>query len=171
MVRVILGLGSNTGDSQKAFSECLQMLAAEGRVIAASRLWRTRAVGPPQPDYLNAAAIVEWPAGPRGLLARCHELEAAAGRDRPAEARWGPRTLDIDLLLAESVVCSGPALTLPHPRLHERRFALEPATEVAPDWTHPLLGRTISDLADNARGREPDSILEVSNFEFSILNP
>ena len=170
MVRVILGLGSNTGDSQKAFSECLQTLAAEGQVIAASRLWRTRAVGPPQPDYLNAAAIIEWPAGPRGLLARCHELEAAAGRDRPAEGRWGPRTIDIDLLLAESVVCRGPMLTLPHPRMHERRFALEPATDVAPDWTHPLLGRTISDLTDDARDRDPDAILEVFNFEFSILN-
>ena len=166
MVRVILGLGSNTGDSQKAFSECLQTLAAEGQVIAASRLWRTRAVGPPQPDYLNAAAIIEWPAGPRSLLARCHELEAAAGRDRPAEGRWGPRTLDIDLLLAESVVCRGPALTLPHPRMHERRFALEPATDVAPDWTHPLLGRTISDLADDARDRDPDAILDVLSFEF-----
>ena len=170
MVRVILGLGSNMGDSQKAFSECLQTLAAVGQVIAASRLWRTRAVGPPQPDYLNAAAMIEWPAGPRALLARCLELEAAAGRDRSIEARWGQRVLDIDLLLAESVVCRGPTLTLPHPRLHERRFALEPAAEVAPDWTHPLLGRTISDLADDARDRDPDAILEVFSFEFSILN-
>ncbi len=170
MVRVVLGLGSNMGDSRKAFSECLQTLAAEGRVIAVSRLWRSRAVGPPQPDYLNAAALVEWPAEPRALLARCLELEAAAGRDRSAEARWGPRVLDIDLLLAESVVCRGPMLALPHPRLHERRFALEPAAEVAPDWKHPLLGHTISDLADDARDREPDAILEVSNFGFSILN-
>jgi 2-amino-4-hydroxy-6-hydroxymethyldihydropteridine diphosphokinase len=61
-------------------------------------------------------------------------------------------------------------LALPHPRLHERRFALEPAAEVAPDWKHPLLGHTISDLADDARDREPDAILEVSNFGFSILN-
>ena len=170
MVRVVLGLGSNMGDSRKAFSECLQTLAAEGRVIAVSRLWRTRAVGPPQPDYLNAAALVAWPAGPRALLGRCLELETAAGRDRSAEARWGPRVLDIDLLLAELVVCRGPILALPHPRLHERRFALEPAAEVTPNWTHPLLGRTISDLANEARNREPDAILEVSNFEFSILN-
>jgi 2-amino-4-hydroxy-6-hydroxymethyldihydropteridine diphosphokinase len=153
-----------------AFSECLASLAAEGQVVDVSRLWRTRAIGPPQPDYLNAAALVEWPAGPRALLARCLELEAAAGRQRSAETRWGPRTLDIDLLLAESVVCRGPMLTLPHPRLYERRFALEPAAETAPNWTHPLLGRTIAKLAEEAREREPDAILEVFNFEFSILN-
>jgi len=168
MVRVVLGLGGNRGGSRKAFSECLQELAAEGRIIAVSRLWRTRAVGPPQPDYLNAAAIIEWPAGPRALLARCLELEGAAGRNRSAEARWGPRVLDIDMLLAESVVCRGPVLTLPHPRLHERRFALEPAAEVAPDWAHPHLGRTISDLANDARDREPDAILEVLSFELRV---
>ena len=170
MMRVVLGLGSNMGDSRKAFSACLQTLAAEGRVIAVSQLWRTRAVGPPQPGYLNAAALVEWPAGPRALLGRCLELETAAGRDRSAEARWGPRTLDIDLLLAESVVCRGPMLALPHPRMHERRFALEPAAEVAPDWPHLLRGRTILDLTEEAREREPDAILEVFNFEFSILS-
>jgi len=169
-MRVVLGLGSNMGDSRKAFSECLQELAAVGRVIAVSRLWHARAVGPPQPDYLNGAVFIEWPAGPRALLARCHELEGAAGRDRSAEARWGPRVLDIDLLLAESVVCRGPMLTLPHPRMHERRFALEPTAEVAPDWTHPLLGRTVLELAEDARRREPDAILEVFSFEFSILN-
>jgi 2-amino-4-hydroxy-6-hydroxymethyldihydropteridine diphosphokinase len=166
MVRVVLGLGGNEGDCRMAFSECLAALAAEGRVIAVSSLWRTRPVGPPQPDYLNAAALVEWPAGPRALLGRCLELETAAGRDRSAETRWGPRTLDIDLLLAESVVCRGPMLTLPHPRLHERRFALEPAAEVAPDWKHPLLDRTVIQLAEDAREREPDAIVEVLSFEF-----
>ncbi len=165
---MVLGLGGNEGDSRRAFSECLHTLATEGRVIAVSRLWRTRAVGPPQPDYLNATALVEWPAGPRALLARCFELETAAGRNRSAEARWGPRALDIDLLLAESVVCRGPMLTLPHPRLHERRFALEPAAEVAPNWKHPLLGHTIAKLAEQAREREPDAILDVLSFELRV---
>ena len=160
---MVLGLGGNEGDCRKAFSECLQTLAADGRVAAVSRLWRTRPVGPPQPDYLNAAALVEWPAGPGALLGRCLELETAAGRDRSTEARWGPRTLDLDLLLAEGVVCRGPMLTLPHPRLHERRFALEPAAEVAPDWVHPLLGLTIEALVEQSRQNEPDAILEVSS--------
>jgi 2-amino-4-hydroxy-6-hydroxymethyldihydropteridine diphosphokinase len=165
MVRVVLGLGSNLGDGRRAFSDCLAALAAEGRVIASSRLWRTRAVGPTQPDFLNAATLIDWPAGPRSLLYRCRELEAAAGRDRTREERWGPRTLDLDLLIARSAVCRGPDLDLPHPRLHERRFALEPAAELVPDWIHPLLGRSIVEFADDARSREPDAILGVLNFD------
>lgn len=141
-----------------------------GRVVATSRLWRTRAVGPPQDDFLNAAVLIEWPAGPHHLFARCQELERAAGRERSREEWWGPRTLDLDLLLAESLVCRGPSLELPHPRFHARRFALDPAAEVAPDWIHPLLGQTIDELACEARRREPEAIIEVLDFEFSILN-
>lgn len=165
MVRVALGLGSNVGDGRRAFSICVAALAAEGRIIASSRVWRTRAVGPAQPDFLNAAALIDWPAGPRSLLYRCRELEVLAGRDRAREKRWGPRILDLDLLIARSAVCRGPDLELPHPRLHKRRFALEPAAELVPDWVHPLLGVTIAELTEEARSREPDAILEVLSFE------
>jgi 2-amino-4-hydroxy-6-hydroxymethyldihydropteridine diphosphokinase len=165
MMRVVLGLGGNVGNSQRVFSECLGSLAAVGRIATISRLWHTRPVGPPQPDFLNAAAAIEWPAGPRSLLESCHELEAAAGRERAQEERWGPRILDLDLLMADNLVCRGPGLELPHPRFHVRRFALEPAAEVAPDWTHPLLGLTIQTLVEQARQREPDVILEVMSFE------
>ncbi len=166
MVRVILGLGGNIGDTQPLFADCLTTLAADGRVAAASRLWRTRAVGPPQADFLNAAAVIEWPAGARDLHTRCQELERAAGRDRTLEKRCGPRPLDLDLLLADCVVCRGPSLELPHPRMHQRAFALSPAAEVAPDWVHPLLGRTIADLARQAIDDDPDAVLEVFDFEF-----
>lgn len=165
MVRVALGLGSNVGDGRRAFSDCLAALAAEGQVHALSRVWRTRPVGPPQPDFLNAAALIDWPAGPRSLLYRCRELEVLAGRDRAREERWGPRILDLDLLIARSAVCRGPDLDLPHPRLHERCFALEPAAELVPDWVHPLLGLTIEVLTEEARRREPDAIIEVMSFE------
>ena len=165
-MRVLLGLGSNLGDSELAFSRCIESLATEGTIVDTSRLWRTRAVGPQQPDYLNGAIVIDWPAGPRSLLSHCLELEAEAGRDRAQEEPWGPRTLDLDLLLATSAVCRGPVLELPHPRLHERRFALEPAAEVAPNWVHPLLGRTIEDLAIAAPDREPDAILEVMSFDY-----
>ena len=165
MVRVLLGVGSNLGESRLAFSSCIEQLAAEGRIVATSRLWRTRAIGPPQPDYFNGAMVIDWPTGPRSLLKRCLELEAAAGRDRTREERWGPRALDLDLLLAEAVICRGPDLELPHPRFHHRRFALEPAFEVAPEWTHPLLGRTIRELVHEARNHDPEGIISVNPFD------
>ena len=166
MMRVLLGLGSNVGDAPTTFTGALDVLNSEGEVVALSKLWRTRPVGPKQPDFLNAAAVVEWPADPRRLLVRCRELEQAAGRDRQREERWGPRTLDLDLLMASQVVCRGARLQLPHPRFHQRRFALEPAAELAPDWIHPLLGLTIEEMAAQARLREPDGILDVLSFEF-----
>lgn len=164
MFRVVLGLGGNVGEPAAAFRRALETLDRDGRVTAASRLWRTRPVGPPQPDYLNAAVLVEWPGKPRSLLERCRALEAAAGRDRSNEARWGPRALDLDLLLAADLVCRGPTLELPHPRFQERRFALEPSAEVAPDWLHPLIGLTVAELALAARSHDPDAILEVIDW-------
>lgn len=161
---IVIGLGGNLGQPAAAFAKALEAFAKEGRVRAVSRLWRTRPVGPSQPDFLNAAALIAWPAGPRQLLARCRELETAAGRDRTQEERWGPRILDLDLLIAVSAVCRGPDLDLPHPRLHERRFALEPAAELVPDWIHPLVGLTIEELTEETRRREPDAILEVIVF-------
>ena len=164
-MEILIGLGGNLGQPEAAFAQALEALANEGRVMAVSKLWRTRPVGPPQPDYLNAATLIDWPAAPGALLHRCRELEVVAGRNRAQEERWGPRDLDLDLLIARSTVCRGPDLEIPHPRLHERRFVLEPAAEVAPIWVHPLLGLTIEELAENARQSEPDAILEVMSFE------
>jgi 2-amino-4-hydroxy-6-hydroxymethyldihydropteridine diphosphokinase len=164
-LKVLLGLGSNQGNSRAAVEGCLERLDTEGRVSGTSRLWITRAIGPKQPDYLNAVALIDWRSGPRSFLKLCRELEAEAGRDRSGEERWGPRVLDLDLLLAENIVCRGSTLELPHPRFHQRRFALEPSAEVASDWVHPFLGLTIGELAERARKREPDAILSVSNFE------
>jgi 2-amino-4-hydroxy-6-hydroxymethyldihydropteridine diphosphokinase len=161
---VLIGLGGNIGEPRAAFRRALDALAGKGRVSAVSSLWRTQPVGPAQPDYFNAAALIEWPRGPRSLLQHCRDLEVAEGRDRAQEERWGPRVLDLDLLIARSVVCRGPFLELPHPRLHERRFALEPAAELVPDWVHSVLGRTIDELTEEARHREPDAILDVLAF-------
>ena len=168
MMRVVLGLGGNLGKTRAAFGQALEALAEEGCVTSVSRLWRTRPIGPSQPDFLNAAALIDWPFGAKSLLHRCRELEVVAGRDRAQEERWGPRILDLDLLIARSAVCRGPDLEIPHPRLHERRFALEPAAEVAPNWVHPILGLTIEALAENARQSEPDAILEVMSFELRV---
>jgi 2-amino-4-hydroxy-6-hydroxymethyldihydropteridine diphosphokinase len=165
-MEILIGLGGNLGEPETAFSQALRALADEGHLKAVSRLWRTRPVGPSQPDFFNAAALIAWPEGPRSLLRRSREFELAAGRNRKMEERWGPRILDLDLLMAASTVCRGPDLDLPHPRLHERRFALEPAAELVPDWVHPLLGLTIKELAEEARLREPDAILGVQGFGY-----
>jgi len=147
---IVVGLGANQGDVEAAFATAKQQLAQRLEVVAASSLWRTRAIGPEQPEFVNAALLLRVRQHPLELLRRCHELEAAAGRDRAAEVRWGPRPLDLDLLICDCCVAVAPSLCLPHPRLAVRRFALAPAAEIAPEWRHQRLGRTLADLACDA---------------------
>ena len=144
---VLIGLGGNLGNVASAFAVVRDALAARGEVRGASGIWRTAAIGPEQSDFLNAALLLDLPGHPLSLLASCRGLEAAAGRNRSREGRWGPRPLDLDLLVAEGCVVASPALTLPHPRLAGRRFALAPAAELVPGWVHPRLHRTLAELA------------------------
>jgi 2-amino-4-hydroxy-6-hydroxymethyldihydropteridine diphosphokinase len=145
-VQVLIGLGGNQGDVPAAFERATVALAQVGRVLARSSLWRSAAQGPAQPDFCNAAVRLGSDAPPLALLAFCSQLEAQAGRTRDGD-RWGPRPLDLDLLLVPDLVIAAPSLVLPHPRLATRRFALLPAAELAPGWVHPRLHRTLADLA------------------------
>ena len=145
-MRLLIGLGGNLGDVAAALAAAADGLARRCRIAGRSSVWQTAPVGPPQPEYLNAALLVDTEVDPLRLLACTQRLEVEAGRDRAAEVRLGPRPLDVDLLVALELVVEGPALTLPHPFLAARRFALLPACELAPAWVHPRLHRTLGEL-------------------------
>jgi 2-amino-4-hydroxy-6-hydroxymethyldihydropteridine diphosphokinase len=129
----VLALGSNLGDRRDILRGCVDEIARipEVQVMAVSPVYETVPVGgPPQPDYLNAVLLVRTTLSPRALLDRLHEVEAAF--DRVREVRWGPRTLDIDIITVDGEVSADPELTLPHPRAHERAFVLAPWHDVDP---------------------------------------
>ena len=166
MLHVTVGLGANAGDPAAAFSTALTTLDRLGDIVAVSQLWRTRPIGPAQPDYRNAAVLIGWPGDVMTLLNTCQQLEVTAGRDRDTEQRWGPRVLDLDLLAAHDLIWRGPELEIPHPRLHERAFALVPAAEIVPDWIHPIIGKTIGELAEEVLAADPDAL--ISSEPFSV---
>lgn len=127
--RVFLSIGSNIGDRAAHLAQAVESLPD---VVAVSPVYETDPVGgPDQGAYLNLVVELATAIEPRELLAICHRLEANAERVR--EERWGPRTLDIDMVWVEGVVSDDPALTLPHPRWMERRFVLAPLRDLAPD--------------------------------------
>ena len=121
-------------------------LGALGAVTAVSSLWETAPIGDvPQEDYLNAVALLDTVRGPRPLLDAFLRIEAEAGRER--RERWGPRTLDLDLLLYGDAEITAPGLRVPHPRMTERRFVLEPLAEVWPEAVVPGHGLVVDLLA------------------------
>jgi 2-amino-4-hydroxy-6-hydroxymethyldihydropteridine diphosphokinase len=142
-----IALGSNLGDCRATLEAALAALDADPdvRLLRRSAWYRSAPVGPPQPDYLNGCAVLAVSLTPEELLQRLQATEARFGRVR-AE-RWGPRTLDLDLILFGDLILSGERLQIPHPRLQERTFVLVPLAEIAPDWIEPHTGRTVAALA------------------------
>lgn len=144
-VLVVLALGGNLGPVADTLGTAVRRLEAALGPLRVSPLYRTAAVSSiPQPDYLNAAAVGRTTLPPDAVLALAKALEHAAGR-RPGP-RWSPRPLDIDLLLWDGLVCDLPELTLPHPRLRERRFVLEPLADLVPELAVPPEGLTVAEL-------------------------
>ena len=148
MARAYVGLGSNLGDREATLLRALELLAERVVVVAVSSFRETEPWGyGDQPAFLNAAAAVDTELSPRELLDALLEVERALGRTRDGP-RYGPRTVDLDLLLYGDEVVDQPGLTVPHPRLHERRFVLEPLAELEPGLTVPGRG-TVKDLLDD----------------------
>lgn len=142
MTRALLGLGSNIGDRVGHLRTAISSLSG---VTGVSDVYETEPVGGPDQDpYLNLVVAIDTDLDARALLGVCHRIESAAGRVR--EVRWGPRTLDVDILWIDGTSVDQPDLQIPHPRMWQRRFVLEPLADVAPDllpegWQHDVDGR------------------------------
>lgn len=145
MASAYLAIGGNLGDRLGFLTEAVRRLhrLPRTRVIEASSVYETDPVGPAQPDFLNAAVHLDTTLSPHELLAECQRIEAALGRVR--DERWGPRTIDLDLLWYDNTTLADATLTLPHPRMSERSFVLTPLAEIAPDL--PLGGESARTLA------------------------
>lgn len=152
MAVAYLGLGSNVGDRERNLEKALELLGAEMVVCEVSLLYETEPVGfADQPWFLNAVCRVETDLSPRELLQAIKRVEKEAGRE--PTFRWGPRVIDVDILLYDEICLSEPDLEIPHPRLAERAFVLTPLREIAGDIVHPATGARIADLEqDAARG-------------------
>jgi 2-amino-4-hydroxy-6-hydroxymethyldihydropteridine diphosphokinase len=164
MTRAVLSLGANLGDRAGALRAALTALKDDG-LVARSTLYETPPWGPvEQPSYLNAIAVVRGDRDAAGWLARAHELEQAAGRTR--EVRFGPRTLDVDVVTVieddgTPVLSDDPALTLPHPYAHERAFVLVPWATLEPGAELPGRGR----VADLMAALPADDLLAVTRWD------
>ena len=150
MARYFVGLGANIGDPALTLRAAVDQLRLIGNNFERSRVYAANPIGgPPQPTFLNAAVAFDATLLPTELLSLLHTIENRYGRHRAAEIRWGPRTLDLDILLIGPLgdtIVDTPALIVPHPRLHERAFALAPLVELDSRLVHPQLGRSLRSL-------------------------
>lgn len=141
-----IALGGNIGDTKAILEAAIEKLdATPGILLETKSSWYiTKAIGPPQPDYLNGCIILRVQMSPEQLLETLLAIEEKFGRVR--RERWGPRSLDLDLLLYDDLIMNTPVLQIPHPRMRERAFVLIPLAEIAPDWVEPVSGCVIKDL-------------------------
>ena len=166
-MKVVLGLGANLGDLRSALNVALAYLIADplvGRVVRSSFYQTDPVGGPEQPEYLNAVVIVETDTDLTPLDVAEHFLSLGqtieSKLDRVREVRWGPRTIDIDVLAVDGLMTDEPRLTVPHPRVAERAFVLIPWMEIAPDFDIPGLGR-VTAIAANLTAADREGVRQL----------
>jgi 2-amino-4-hydroxy-6-hydroxymethyldihydropteridine diphosphokinase len=151
-VTAYLSLGSNVGDREEYIEQAIFLLEKNPNIdmIKHSANYETEAEGNlPQPPFLNAAVAIKTKLSPHRLLEVCQEIEALQGRER--ETEWGPRTIDIDILLYDGEIISDDKLQIPHPLMHERIFVLKPLKDIAPQLMHPILEKSIESLYEERK--------------------
>ncbi len=146
MTKCAIALGSNLGESFNILEKTINLLSHHSAIhlISHSPWYQTTPVGPPQPNYLNGCAILETSLKPEKLLQTLLDIEQQFGRIR--RQKWGPRTLDLDVLLYGDLILETPLLQIPHPRMIERAFVLVPLCDIAATWIHPIKKKTIKEL-------------------------
>lgn len=153
----ILALGSNMGEREKYINDALEFIDNDElcRVVRMASLYETKPYGKTdQEDFMNTACCIETLMDPEQLLKLCHEAEEAAGRVR--KERWGPRTLDVDIIFYEDIILNEkePWLEIPHADMHNRSFVLEPVNEIAPAYIHPIYGESVRVLYERLKAKE-----------------
>lgn len=148
MNQAYLSLGSNQGNREEYLSKSIQALKAFGKIIKKSSIIETKAWGKEdQADFLNQVILIQTNLSPEDLLQKCQNIETKLNRKRIE--KWGPRTIDIDILFYNDLVLNTPQLQIPHPYIPHREFVLNPLSEISPNFIHPTLNQSISVLLEN----------------------
>jgi 2-amino-4-hydroxy-6-hydroxymethyldihydropteridine diphosphokinase len=174
MVKAYIGMGGNVasaaGEPPATLAAARERLAALGKVVASSGLYSTTPVGfSDQPRFVNAVVELATRLTPRALLVQLLHIEHEFGRDRTSGPRFGPRTLDLDLLLYGDAVLEGFDLEVPHPRLHQRMFVLTPLAQIAPDLREPRSGCNVAELLsrlEQSEAAQEELVLPIDSAEW-----